>query len=152
MRALSVKQPWCWAIIRGTKRIENRTWTTAYRGQIAIHASLPWDRGGENSEVIQAEWRQFAQGPLHRSSPGIESGAVLAVADLVDVCTTQGDHTSCRCGSTWAAPYQCHWKLDNVRPLREPVPCKGALSLWRLPDDVDEAVRAQLDEAVRHAS
>jgi hypothetical protein len=35
----------------------------------------------------------------------------------------------------------------NARPLAEPVPCKGALGLWWLPDDVDAQVRAQLDLA-----
>lgn len=146
-RALSVKQPWCWAIVNGPKRIENRSWNTAYRGQIAIHASLPWDNGGENSQIVQSEWRQLTgDGSLRRSSAGIEFGAVLAVADLVDVCTVRGDHTSCWCGTTWAAPYQCHWRLENVQRLTEPVPCRGALSLWRLPDEVDAAVRAQLAE------
>jgi hypothetical protein len=155
LQALSIKQPWCWAIVNGSKRIENRTWTTSHRGPIAIHASLQWDKGGERSQVVQSEWDQFVRhlppmnchhGPLRKSTAWMEFGAVLAVADVVDVCTAKGDHTACRCGSTWAAPYQCHWKLDNVRRLREPVPCKGALQLWRLPEDVDAAVRVQLTE------
>jgi hypothetical protein len=39
MRALSVKQPWADAIVRGRQRVEFRSWRTAYRGPLAIHAS-----------------------------------------------------------------------------------------------------------------
>lgn len=152
IRALTVKPPWSWAIAHGRKTIENRSWATQYRGPIAIHAGKAWDGDGESSPHVQSAWRRFVaelppmkchHGPLRRESLWMHSGAVVAVADLVDVCTVQGGHTSCDCGQ-WAAPFQCHWRLDNVRPLAEPVSAKGALSLWRLPDDVDAAVRAQL--------
>ena len=41
-RCLSVRQPFCWAIIAGFKMVENRESTTRYRGRIALHASLSW--------------------------------------------------------------------------------------------------------------
>ena len=37
-RALSVPQPWAFAILWGGKNIENRTWETQFRGRIWIHA------------------------------------------------------------------------------------------------------------------
>lgn len=37
-------------------------------------------------------------------------------------------------------------KLANARPLSEPVPCRGMLGLWRLPEEAEKAVRAQLEE------
>jgi hypothetical protein len=53
------------------------------------------------------------------------------------------------CGRTgcspWAARGRHHIELAGVRPLAEPVPCKGALGLWRLPEDVEKAVREQLE-------
>jgi hypothetical protein len=39
MRALSIRQPWASLIIAGVKNIENRSWTTSYRGPLLIHAS-----------------------------------------------------------------------------------------------------------------
>lgn len=36
----------------------------------------------------------------------------------------------------------------DVRPLPEPVPCRGAQGLWNVPDDVEAAVLAQLREQV----
>lgn len=38
MRTLTVKQPWASLIVMGIKDVENRTWTTPYRGRILIHA------------------------------------------------------------------------------------------------------------------
>jgi hypothetical protein len=39
MKTLSVKQPHATLICAGIKRVENRTWTTDYRGRLLIHAS-----------------------------------------------------------------------------------------------------------------
>ena len=43
MQLLSVRQPWAWAIARGRKRVENRTWAPSYRGPVAIYASMRVD-------------------------------------------------------------------------------------------------------------
>jgi hypothetical protein len=40
MKALSVRQPFAWCIVAGTKPIENRTWNTTYRGPLLIHAAV----------------------------------------------------------------------------------------------------------------
>lgn len=74
--------------------------------------------------------------------PGVEvgdrhllaTGAVVAVVDLVDICT---DSARCYCGR-WAPIGLNHWKLDNVRPLAEPVLARGKQGLW----DIDLAVPA----------
>ena len=45
MKTLSVKQPFASLICGGVKTVENRTWTTDYRGRLLIHASgdnLAW--------------------------------------------------------------------------------------------------------------
>jgi hypothetical protein len=39
MKALSVRQPYAALICAGVKTVENRTWTTDYRGKLLIHAS-----------------------------------------------------------------------------------------------------------------
>ena len=47
MKALSVRQPWAWAIIHAGKDVENRTWGTRYHGPLLIHASKNYDRDGK---------------------------------------------------------------------------------------------------------
>ena len=45
LKALSLKQPWAWAIFHG-KDVENRTWSTPYSGKLLIHASKTVDEAG----------------------------------------------------------------------------------------------------------
>jgi len=45
MRALSIRQPWAWAILHG-KDVENRTWVTRVTGEFLIHASKTFDLEG----------------------------------------------------------------------------------------------------------
>lgn len=37
--ALSIRQPWAWAIIFAGKNIENRDWSTNFRGEFYVHAA-----------------------------------------------------------------------------------------------------------------
>ena len=37
--ALSIRQPWAWAIMNAGKDVENRSWATKRRGPICIHAA-----------------------------------------------------------------------------------------------------------------
>ncbi|MBB3041198.1 hypothetical protein [Nocardioides soli] len=55
MKALTVQQPWAWAIVHGGKDVENRTQAWSYRGLLAIHAGARWsDRGGRSGLVWDA--------------------------------------------------------------------------------------------------
>lgn len=156
LRALTVRQPWAWAIAHGGKDIENRTWSSSYRGLLAIHAAARWDGDGAWARrVIDAASKDQQPGGYFDPPLRVEFdtgtgrtlrllsdnrrfilGAVVAVAELVDVARGAS--------SPWAQPDQFHWRLANVRALPEPVPCKGQLGLWALPPDVDTAVGAQL--------
>ena len=42
MKALTIRQPWAWAIIFDGKDVENRSWNTSYRGDLAIHAGVAY--------------------------------------------------------------------------------------------------------------
>jgi len=147
MRALSIRQPYAWAIAIGAKPVENRTWGTAYRGLIAIHASKtrPDRSDVENYLILDAV--EACGFEIDEAASG--QGVIVAVAGLSG-CHLSPDFGG-TCGATrplcspWAVRDQYHWLLENVRPLAEPVPCRGALGLWRLPDDVEKAVRKQME-------
>ena len=36
------------------------------------------------------------------------------------------------------------WELDDVVALARPVPCKGLLGLWEMPESVERAVREEV--------
>jgi len=136
VKTLTIRQPWAWAVAKGIKPIENRGWTTNYRGTLAIHAAARWDDEAEEAlrEVVQRARTQGAVLPrtLADDFPLSSLGAVVAIADLMDICTQLDGQ--CDCGP-WAQIGQNHWQLANVQPLSEAVPAKGRLGLWEL--DID---------------
>lgn len=121
-RAISVRQPYAWAITEANKDIENRTRPWRYRGWVLIHASLRWHlRKGEDF----TDWH----GLTHPAQ--LPVGGIVGMAQIVD-CVD-------RHPSVWfEGPYGL--VLRNQRPLPF-VPCKGALGLFRVPPEVQEAVR-----------
>jgi hypothetical protein len=144
MRALSIQHPWGAAIAYGTKRVENRTWPAprwAIEQMIAIHASKKPD--------ISARPPAGESWPMERR---MYLGAVIALAEVAgchhsDECMLPANIALPGAGcSRWAVRGQFHIELANVRPLPDPVPCKGMLGLWRLPEDVEKAVRVQLED------
>lgn len=126
LRVLSVRQPWAWAILHAGKDIENRSWTTAHRGLIAIHAGrLPAPSAREKLVEMGVE-----------VPSELPTGVLLGLVDLVDV--VRGIE------SPWAFEGHWHWVLANPRSLAEPVPLLGRQSLFRAPDEAEQAVMAQL--------
>jgi hypothetical protein len=146
LRALTVRQPWAGAIMWFGKTVENRTRRTGYRGPLLIHAGLH-----------APEWHDFlivrdtALGvPVNWDDARRTLGAILGLATVTgchhaDDCATDGKSPRERHCSPWAQPGQFHIEMSDPRPLREPVPCRGALGLWRLPADAEKAVREQME-------
>jgi hypothetical protein len=139
MRALTLRQPWAWAVAYGGKTCENRTRRTTHRGEIAIHAGLTWDDDAATSPLITtlANWNRG----------NVPTGAVVALAEIVGCHEALGG--ALRCCYPWGEPGACHWELANVRPLATPVPCRGHLGLFNLPADVAAAVREQFEAVAR---
>lgn len=153
IRGLTLKQPWAWAVAHLGKDVENRTWQTHYRGLIAIHAGMTTEYGVIMPFPAAIRAHINAQ---RDDSPDLKvRGAIVAVALLHD-CHLDAKCTDLRTGrvgfcSPWAQRDSWHWRL-KVTAVTEPVPCRGALGLWNLPDDVDELVRARLPRGeVPHA-
>jgi hypothetical protein len=44
MKVISIIQPWATLIAIGEKKFETRSWSTKYRGELAIHASKKIDK------------------------------------------------------------------------------------------------------------
>lgn len=143
LRVLTVRQPWAWAIVHGGKDVENRTRNIAgsYRGPVAIHAGLAkFEQHNMASRALRA-----AHGT--EVDARILYGAVIGVADLVDVHTVcgppfpGGEWPTC---SPWAMSDHHHLVLANPRPLARPIPTKGRLGLWRPDDKLAAAIREQV--------
>lgn len=139
MKALSIRQPWAWAILHAGKRIENRDWKgCSYRGPLLIHAA----KGCTRAEYFAAKrWmfdrdlitvRAVTNGPGFPPLDEMGRGGIVGVCDIVDVVRESVD-------PWFAGPIGL--VLANVRPLPI-VPFKGALGLFEVPDNlVPEAFR-----------
>ena len=128
-RFLSVRQPWAWAIACGRKKVENRTWSTPYRGTVYIHASSIVERNGV--DWIRRKFMVVVPGHLPKC-------AVVAVAELKDVVTRR---QAARFGKRFEGPYG--FVLTNIRPLRTPVRTLGKRGLYRPSPALERSVEAQ---------
>lgn len=145
MRALSVRQPWAWAIARGHKPVVNRASDTGYRGPVAIYASL----GAGLDSAESRAFRKAAGAAFDSADPMTAIGGIVAVVTLDGVCRDAVREGSCRCGE-WASPGAYHWRLADPRPLRWPVLAVRRPGLWELvPQVADGVARLLPDEAVR---
>ena len=127
MKALSIHQPWAWAILQAGKTIENRTWQTRHRGPLLIHASK--SRASYDREKL-LDWRALYGVDLPPWEELI-TGAVVGVVDVVD-CVSPTSSRAIRL-NPWTEGPVC-WVLANPRPLPQPVPFRGAQLLFEVPD------------------
>lgn len=135
MKALTLQQPWATLVACGAKRIETRAWSTAHRGELAIHAGRalpPANRALCSREPFAAALR--TAGCAHTAD--LPLGCVLAVCRLIDCRRITaasedpgwperafGDHR----------PGRFAWYLEPVRVLPQPLPARGRLGLWIWP-------------------
>ena len=128
MKALTICQPYASLIMSGQKRVENRSWSTKYRGQFAIHAGKS---------------RQWMGG--YPESPDMPFGSLVGVVDLVDCVDFNKLLADYQPGEPYGwlvvnkhaiGPY-C-FILDNVRPFKEPIPWTGKQGFFTVPDALFE--------------
>lgn len=158
MKALTVQQPWAWAIVHGGKNVENRTQAWKYRGPLVIHAGARFSRDGMLSPLVTR-----AMGDVMRDGRPHELvvSALIGVVDLVDVHAARMLDAESGCCDPWGeqdhqtvttidrrlthrVPTIAHLVLANPRPLERPIPCAGRLGLWTPPAEVLDELREAL--------
>ena len=79
--ALSIRQPWAWAIIHAGKDIENRDWPTKFRGPVCIHAA----KGMTTAEHEDAaRFMHFERGIVAPLFVHTVRGGIIGTAEVVD--------------------------------------------------------------------
>jgi hypothetical protein len=115
--ALTVKQPWARLIMLGIKNVENRSWTTDYRGRIFVHAGVKWDPSPWPDDPRLSDF-----GTTYFNATSMPAGVLLGTVDLYDIAE---DSTS-----PWARKGDHHWLIRNPQPFSNPVPWRGQMGLW----------------------
>lgn len=117
--ALSIRQPWAWLIVNGGKDVENRDWSTSFRGPIYIHAS----KGMTGEEYDYAHFFAHKLGISIPHQSQLERGGIIGKARIVD-CVREST-------SPWFfGAYG--FVLDHAEPLPFR-PFKGQLGFFRVP-------------------
>ena len=130
-KAISIRQPWAWAIIHAGKDIENRDWPTRFRGPVCIHAAkgMTEDEYHHANRTIQAAVGPVDQAWLSRwlgvtpIQTLLDRGGIIGVAEIVDCVDASESHW-------FFGTYG--FVLRNARPV-DFIPVRGALSFfdWR---------------------
>ena len=116
MKALSIRQPWADAIVWHGKDVENRSWTTRYRGPVLIHAAKKWGP----DERADLAWVEDATASKLEDVDRPLLGGIVGRAEIVD-CVSEWD-------SKWFfGPYA--FVLRNAEPLPFK-PCRGRLGFF----------------------
>jgi len=117
---LSLMQPWAELIVLGKKNIELRKWSTKFRGEFYIHASMK-----TNYEKCKE---------LGINAKDLINGAILGKAELIDVKKYNSrDELIADKNFHYAPDYDFPCKgfiLKNAKKIK-PVKSKGSLGFWK---------------------
>ncbi len=155
MPALTLWQPWAWAVFHAGKRIENRDWAPSPNllGQtMAIHAAVKRPLTVDLEFVLELTEGE----PPMPSRDGFVFGAVVGLARLVGWYDTRGMYDGRRVvslpehqiaveavgGSPWWRKKvgNVGWVLDEAIELERPVPAVGQQGTWWLSGPLLEQV------------
>lgn len=123
--ALSIRQPWAWLILNAGKDIENRGWSTRFRGRILVHAA----KGMTRDEYVEAI--RFAMDHCNVAPQklplfaDLQRGGIVGSVEIVD-CVSQSE-------SPWfVGTHGFVLRNPEVQPFR---PYKGQLGFFDVKDN-----------------
>lgn len=131
MRCLSIRPPWSLVVADGRKLVENRPRRTRIAEDVLIHSSLKYNEGAE--KTIRRTCRA-----LRLPVPTVEQlrqtprGAIIGSMKIV-ACVRPEDVP--RGQRRWASGPWCY-VISETKVFREPIPWKGALGFFKVPDKV----------------
>lgn len=150
-------QPWATLVALGENTIETRSWSTRYRGALAIHSAKGFPADARALCDEEPYRRVLARGG-YASADELPRGTVIALARLDDVIAfTRTSLRETRARSAQGllpeheadfgdfSPGRFGFVLSHVQRLSTPIAAKGMLGLW----DVPAALEGRLVSAVR---
>lgn len=128
MKAITVLEPWASLIVFGPKRVENRSWWTAYRGPLAIHAGKSLRLLGDPETIALA-----AKFGITRELCRQRAGCLLGRTELLDCVPVAAVRAN-----RWAVGPWC-FRLAEPTALATPLAWKGQLGFFDVPDELLQA-------------
>lgn len=172
MKGITLWQPWAQLVAIEAKQIETRSWSTDYRGVLAIHASKNTDwlsickdkpfreaLADADWNIGHSEYKRYVSNWMVKPLL-FPLGAVIAVCEIVACVEIPAsarrfpigkgklnqlippDPPEARFGDY--RPGRFAWILGNIQALNEPIPCRGYQQLWDVPQGILNQIEAQL--------
>lgn len=139
MKALTICQPYAELIMRGEKRVENRTWYCSHRGPLLIHAGKSRNWLKLDTNEMDVDYRIYAT--------SMDFGAIIGAVSLIDCISWPRRNMDSlnRLLDRWPwlanhshaeGPF-CMILEDAIR-FAKPIPYRGAQGLFDVSDSVVE--------------
>lgn len=131
MKAITLTQPWATLVAIRAKKIETRSWATAYTGPLAIHSakSFPdWARRLCQHEPFDAALDRFKLIADDLPLGYVIATCRLAKVEQINLFTELPPDPEYSFGDYSVGRFMFH--LEEVKMLEVPVPARGALGLW----------------------
>lgn len=130
MKCISIKQPWAWLIFndsgkKGFKDVENRTWATKIRGEIAVHTSKKIDNQTYHNLI---KYSGLKLPPIEE----LETGKIIGTVEIVDCVSSYPSY--------WKELDSIGFILKNPIKLNQTIEIKGQLGFFNLPDEIVEKI------------
>lgn len=147
MKALTLKQPWATLLAAGTTRYNMRPWRTRHRGRLALFAGRHFDEDAVDlclhedmrPHLVRAGCAYLIELPL---------GSLVGTARLVD-CVPARELTPQEIDPADPAirfsgvfPGQWAWIFEHPERFARPVPWRGKLGIFSVPDALLEKAQA----------
>lgn len=142
MKALSVRAPWWWAILHG-KPVENRDWATNFRGRIYLHASKFWKQSDIEDDLDDVQEMAILDS-LKMPEPDLTAmraagGCIVGSVEITDCIRTNKINSAFFVGDYG-------FVLANPITFTRPIPFKGALGFFDVPDEIVYAQAERMKE------
>lgn len=166
MKILSLTAPWGTLISIGAKKIETRSWSTSYRGELAIHQAkglvpIGGKRGfakqcaEEPFNSVLTKYLETFDGRPRDVGDSIPLGAIVCVVNLIACRYTQGEYGSMP--APWIAelseqekafggygPDRYGWFLEDMKRVWPPIYVPGQQGLRPVLSELEDEIRERV--------
>ena len=152
MKAISMTQPWATLLAIGANEIETRGWSTRYCGPLAIHAAKNFPAAAR-ALCRESPFREALASAGYSDARQLPLGAIIARAELVEVMSfdaTSAALIRARSEEGTLPPHEVDFGdfsagrfgfvVRGVCQLRKPIPARGMLSLWEVPQELETQI------------
>jgi len=144
MKIITLHQPYASFIAAGLKKYETRSWSTNYRGKLAIHSAkrlsdlkLVMRLRDDFPAISRAIWViNTTENYTKAESDLMPLGSIVAIADLIgcelmsSTMISEQSQLELAVGNWVVGSFA--WRLENVIALPTPIPYKGSQGLTNI--------------------